>query len=71
MSVRRAIPERDGLYFITITCAQWLRLFEIAQAYDVVYNWFDHLKSKGNFICGYVINEHQHGDRQWETIYGL
>jgi len=55
MSVRRAIPNKDGLYFITITCAEWLWLFEITKGYDIVYKWFDHLRSKGHFICGYVI----------------
>ena len=28
MSVRREIPEKDGIYFITLTCARWLHLFE-------------------------------------------
>jgi REP element-mobilizing transposase RayT len=56
MAVRRAVPERDGLYFITITCARWHHLFEITtDGYSVVYNWFDHLKAQGHFICGYVI----------------
>jgi REP element-mobilizing transposase RayT len=55
MSVRRTIPEYDGLYFITITCSRWLALFEIANAYSAVYKWFDYLKSKGHYITGYVI----------------
>lgn len=55
MSVRRAIVEYDGLYFITITCSRWLALFEIANAYSAVYKWFDYLKSKGHYIAGYVI----------------
>ena len=55
MSVRKAIPEKDGLYLITITCAQWLWLFEKTNSFDIVYNWFDYLKSKGHLICGYVI----------------
>ena len=55
MSVRKAIPEKYGLYFITITCAQWLWLFEKTNSFDIVYNWFDYLKSKGHLICGYVI----------------
>jgi REP element-mobilizing transposase RayT len=55
VSVRKAIPNKEGLYFITITCAEWLWLFEITQGYDIVYGWFDHLKLKGHFICGYVI----------------
>ncbi|MBS1680881.1 MAG: hypothetical protein JST48_04140 [Bacteroidetes bacterium] len=55
MSVRREIPECEGIYFITITCSSWLHLFDIADAYDEVYNWFDHLKKNGHFILGYVI----------------
>ncbi|MBL7877266.1 MAG: hypothetical protein JNL53_16495 [Cyclobacteriaceae bacterium] len=55
MSVRREIPEYDGIYFITITCSHWLHLFERSSGYEEVYKWFDHLKSKGHFIVGYVI----------------
>ena len=55
MSVRRQIPEYDGIYFITITCSQWLHLFELSNGYEEVYKWFDHLKSQGHFIAGYVI----------------
>ena len=55
MSVRREITEYNGVYFITITCSKWLHLFDIAQGYEEVYKWFDHLKSKGHFIVGYVI----------------
>jgi REP element-mobilizing transposase RayT len=55
MSVKRAIVERDGIYFITFTCSNWLPLFEITNAYDAVYKWFDHLKKGGHYITGYVI----------------
>ncbi len=55
VSVRREIPYNDGIYFITITCTQWLHLFEIACGYDSVYKWFDHLRSQGHYIVGYVI----------------
>lgn len=55
MSVRRQIHEKDGIFFITFTCARWLHLFEQAQAYDVVYKWFDYLKGKGHYVLGYVI----------------
>lgn len=55
MSVRRAIKEYDGLYFITITCCRWHKLFDMTNGYDIVYKWFDYLKSKGHFISGYVI----------------
>ena len=55
MSVRREISEYDGIFFITITCSQWFQLFELSNGYEEVYKWFDHLKSKGHFISGYVI----------------
>src|SRR5438045_2431438 len=55
MSVRRQIQDYDGIYFITITCTEWLHLFEIANGYDAVYKWFDHLKSQGHYVVGYVI----------------
>ena len=55
MPVRKAIPEKDGVYFITFTCANWLPLFKICDAHDAVYTWFDHLKQKGHYIVGYVI----------------
>jgi hypothetical protein len=55
MSTKRQIPDNDGVYFITFTCFKWLPLFEIIKGYDIVYNWFDYLKSKGHYIIGYVI----------------
>jgi REP element-mobilizing transposase RayT len=55
MSVRKAIPEGNGIYFITITCRGWHHLFGITNGYDVVYRWFDYLKSQGHYIIGYVI----------------
>ena len=55
MSVRRAIQEKDGQWFITFTCKHWLPLFELTNSYDVVYKWFDHMKSKSHYITGYVI----------------
>ena len=55
MPVRKAIAEKDGVYFITFTCTNWLPLFKIYNAYDVVYNWFNHLKQQGHYIIGYII----------------
>jgi hypothetical protein len=43
------------VYFITFTCYKWLSLFKISNGYDIVYNWFDYLKSRGHFIIGYVV----------------
>ena len=55
MPVKRMITEPDGVYFITITCHQWLPLIDQTNGYDLVYKWFDHLKGKGHYINGYVI----------------
>ncbi len=55
MSVKTAIAEKDGIYFITFTCKNWLPLFELTESYDAVYKWFDYLKAKGHYITGYVI----------------
>jgi REP element-mobilizing transposase RayT len=55
MPVRTAIDDSEGIYFITITCARWLPLFEQVNGYDIVYNWFTYLKKQGHYIAGYVI----------------
>jgi REP element-mobilizing transposase RayT len=55
MPVKRKITEPDGVYFITFTCHQWKPLIELTRSYDLIYNWFYHLKSKGHYINGYVI----------------
>ena len=55
MPVRKTIPEKEGVYFITFTCAQWLPLFKLSDSYDSVYAWFNYLKANGHFIVGYVI----------------
>jgi hypothetical protein len=55
MSVRKAIHEPDGIFFITFTCFQWMHLFDIINGYDLVYKQFDCLKNEGHFITSYVI----------------
>ena len=55
MPVRKAIAEKDGVYFTTFTCNNWLPLFKLCNAYDAVYTWFNHLKQQGHYIIGYVI----------------
>ncbi len=55
MPVKQTIPFTDGIFSITFTCTQWLPLIEKVNGYDIVYNWFDHLKSKGHSFIGYVI----------------
>lgn len=55
MSVRKAISQPDGVFFITFTCAGWLPLFQLTCGFDVVYKWFDYLKGQGHYVVGYVI----------------
>src|SRR3989442_576806 len=52
---RKTIPEKDGVYFFTFTCARWLPLFAITEGYKFVYKWFDILVKHGHYITGYVI----------------
>ena len=47
--------ETQEVYFCTVTCYNWLPLFEEANAYHSVYRWFDHLKHDGCLLLGYVI----------------
>ena len=55
MSTHRLHIETNQLYFCTITCYRWLPLFDLLAGYDLVYQWFDHLKSRRCDIAGYVI----------------
>src|SRR5258708_18041870 len=55
MSVKQQITESDGIYFITITCYNWLHLYDVTHGYPLVYKWFDHLKENRHFVTGYVI----------------
>jgi putative transposase len=45
----------NSIYFITFTCYKWLPLFQVTNAYDTVYKWFDHLNSNNIHVVGYVI----------------
>ncbi len=55
MAIKQQISANDGIYFITITCFNWLHLFEITNGYECVYKWFNSLKKNGHYINGYVI----------------
>ena len=37
------------------TCYNWLHLFEITTAYDLVYKWFDEQKKNNQEVFAYVI----------------
>jgi REP element-mobilizing transposase RayT len=55
MPVKQTIPYNFGTFFITFTCHNWLPLIDKTNGYDIIYNWFSVLKSKGHYINGYVI----------------
>jgi REP element-mobilizing transposase RayT len=55
MPVKQTIPNQFGSFFITFTCYRWLPLIEKVNGYDIIYNWFDILKSNGHFINGFVV----------------
>lgn len=45
-----------SLYYITFTCRQWLPLFEVVNAYELVYNWFNYLKANHSIkTTSYVV----------------
>lgn len=55
MSIKKLQTNKNTFYFCTITCHNWLPLFEMTNLYDHIYQWFDILKSKKIFISGFVI----------------
>ena len=55
MPVKQTIPYSHGTFFITFTCYQWMSLIDKANGYDLVYKWFDYLKSQGHFINAFVV----------------
>lgn len=55
MPTRTNIPYNYGIFYITFTNYKWISLFDIANAYDLVYKWFDYLIDNGHYVIGYVI----------------
>ena len=55
MAVRLQQQCDNGIYFISFTCLRWISLFEIANTYQSIYKWFDHLNGNNSSIIGYVI----------------
>jgi len=54
MSVHTKI-DKEGIYFITFTCYDWLPLIELSQGYDAVYNFFNVLSKQNHTVLAYVI----------------
>ncbi len=55
MSIRRKLTNNNNVYFCTVTCANWLPLFEIAKLYNHIYEWFEYLNKKDIKTIGFVI----------------
>jgi len=55
MPVRTTIKGSEETLFIIFTCYKWLQLIAITNGYDLVYKWFDYLKTKGHMVTGYVV----------------
>ena len=55
MSTHQLQKETGVVFFITITCYNWIPLFEITDFYAEIYKWFDILKSKNHLVNGFVI----------------
>ena len=54
MPVRTTIQGGEDTLFITFTCYKWRQLIELTNGYDLVYKWFDYLKSKDHLVTGYA-----------------
>ena len=54
MSIHTRI-DKKGIYFITFTCYDWLRVIELSQGYNSVYNFFKALKNQMHDVLAYVI----------------
>lgn len=56
MSTRTIHTSDLSLYYITFTCFEWLPLFKLTNAYDVVYKWFSYLNEQKKIkVTAYVI----------------
>ncbi|MBX2978287.1 MAG: hypothetical protein KF905_03240 [Flavobacteriales bacterium] len=52
----RKLRNNDGaVYFATFTCHQWLYLFDLVNAHDLVYKWMHIAYGKGYHFLGYAI----------------
>jgi REP element-mobilizing transposase RayT len=62
MAIKLKHSDSYSSYFITFTCIEWISLFELTKAYDLVYNWFDVLKQKNDadVIAFVIMPNHLH-----------
>jgi REP element-mobilizing transposase RayT len=76
MSVHTKI-DKEGIYFVTFTCYDWLSVIELSDGYDSVYNFFKALKEQGHTMLAYVIMPnhlhlliHYNGGKSLNTVIG-
>jgi REP element-mobilizing transposase RayT len=69
--------NKEGIYFITFTCHEWLPLIELTKGYDMVYNFFNVLSAQGHTMLAYVIMPnhlhlllHYSGGKSLNTVIG-
>ena len=76
MSIHTKI-DKEGIYFITFTCYDWLPLIELSQGYETVYNFFTALGKQNHHVLAYVIMPnhlhlllHYSGGKSLNTVIG-
>jgi len=69
--------DKQGIYFITFTCFQWMPLIELSNGYDAVYNFFAALAKQQHTVLTYVIMPnhlhlilHYNGGKNLNTVIG-
>ena len=62
MAIKLKHSDTYSTYFVTFTCIKWISLFEITHTYDMVYKWFDILKTKQDVdvVAFVVMPNHLH-----------
>jgi REP element-mobilizing transposase RayT len=48
MATRTLHQSTDQTWFVTFTCYSWISLFEVASAYNMVYDWLNLISDKYN-----------------------
>ena len=76
MSVHTKI-DKEGIYFITFTCYDWLPIIELTHGYDAVYKFFAALAVQKHTMLAYVIMPnhlhfllHYSGGKSLNTVIG-
>ena len=56
MAARAGDFTSDRIYFITYTIFRWISIFRTEKYFDLIYDWFDYMKTHyDNKIHGYII----------------